>query len=179
MNDFERKNPRFSACGLNCGLCPRFHTNGDSRCPGCLGADFYTKHPKCGVLSCCLKHDLEYCYLCHEYPCKKYENADKSDSFITHKNQMKDLEQAKHIGILAYEEMLDEKVDVLTTLLTDYNDGRRKNFYCIAINLLSLPDIKDVMTHVNQNTAPQEIVELFKAKASKKKIELVLRKKKH
>gem|GEM_PF-3991072 len=30
-----RSYPLFSDCGLNCGLCPRYYTDGASRCPGC------------------------------------------------------------------------------------------------------------------------------------------------
>ena len=34
-SEYDREYPLFSACGLNCGLCPRFYTDGESRCPGC------------------------------------------------------------------------------------------------------------------------------------------------
>ena len=84
----------FSACGLNCGLCPRYHTNGKSRCPGCAGEGFSMAHPPCRVLSCSQRKGIEYCYLCDEYPCKKYDGVDLSDSFITHKNQFLDFEKA-------------------------------------------------------------------------------------
>ncbi|MDA8220886.1 DUF3795 domain-containing protein [Desulfosporosinus sp.] len=69
----QRQYPLFSACRLNCGLCPRYHTDGISKCPGCAGEDFSSKHPTCGVLSCSQRHGIEYCYLCDEYPCKKFE----------------------------------------------------------------------------------------------------------
>lgn len=178
--------PLFSACGLNCGLCPRYHTEGESRCPGCLGKDFYKKHPVCGVLSCCLRHEIEYCCLCSEYPCKKYQNADKTDSFISHKNQFEDFEKAKTYGFVAYEAELNEKVTILNTLLHEYNDGRRKNFYCIAMNLLPLFEIKGIMKKIDEEIARQDseqkekvkqIVALFKAKAKEQNLELILRKK--
>ena len=70
--EYKRKYPLFSACGLNCGLNPRFYTKGDSKCPGCGGENFSAKHPPCGVLSCSQRNLIEYCYLCNEYPCKKY-----------------------------------------------------------------------------------------------------------
>ena len=97
----QRKCPRFSACGLNCGLCHRYYTTGTSKCPDCLGADFLTKPPKCSVLSCSQNREL------------------------------------------------DEKMSILSKLLSKYDDGRRKNFFCTAINLLELPDIKMVMMHLN------------------------------
>ena len=74
MAPFVRNNPRFSLCGLNCCLCPRFNTDGISKCPGCGGKDFSNQHPTCAVATCNKKHDnVEYCFQCSEYPCKKYQ----------------------------------------------------------------------------------------------------------
>jgi hypothetical protein len=107
----KRQFSLFSACGLNCGLCPRYHTDGD--CPGCGGENFSEKYllpvfycgqlqtSSCGILSCTERHNIEYCYLHNEYPCEKY-NKWKIDLFITHQNMMKDFEKAKNIGIGEY-----------------------------------------------------------------------------
>lgn len=149
-----RKYPLFSACGLNCGLCPRYHTNGNSKCCGCAGEGFSTVHPPCGVLSCCQRKGIEYCYLCEEYPCKKYDGADLSDSFITHKNQFCDLIKAKQNGMESYQAELDEKVGILVELLKCYDDGRCKSFYCIAVNLLELKDIQVVMVQISDEVTP-------------------------
>jgi len=180
--EYKRQYPLFSACGLNCGLCPRYHTKGDSKCPGCGGKNFSAKHPSCGVLSCSQRNMVEYCFLCNEYPCKKY-NKWKIDSFITHQNMMKDFEKTKTIGIKAYQKELNEKIDILNILLSNYNDGRRTNFFCIAINLLKLKDIKNVMKQIEKEIKSKEIiikekakiaVNLFKAMAEKQSIKLEL-----
>jgi hypothetical protein len=123
--------------------------------------------------------------LCDEYPCKKYDGADKSDSFITHKNQLHDIEKAKRIGLEAYEAELNNKIEVLRCLLENYDDGRRKSFFCLAVNLLDLRDIDAVMnqlTSVTEPDAPQKVkatvaVQLFEAMAEKRSISLRLRKK--
>lgn len=180
-----RKYPLFSACGLNCGLCPRYHTNGTSKCCGCAGEGFSKVHPPCGVLSCCQRKGIEYCYLCEEYPCKKYDGADLSDSFITHKNQFFDLKKAKQNGIENYKTELDEKVSVLSKLLNDYDDGRRKSFYCIAVNLLELHEVQSVMKQIFNEVSPDVslkekaviAVRLFEEMAEKRGISLQLRKK--
>lgn len=182
----QREYPLFSACGLNCGLCPRYQTDGSSKCPGCAGEGFLTKHPTCRVLSCCQRHGIEYCYLCDEYPCKKYDGADASDSFITHQNQLKDLEKAKTTGLDAYICELDEKIAILESLLQDYNDGRRKNFFCIAVNLLELEDVKHVIGQIANEVKPEQSVKeksaiavrLFQAMADARNITLKLRTKK-
>jgi hypothetical protein len=181
----KRQFPLLSACGLNCGLCPRYHTDGDSKCPGCGGENFSKKHPPCGVLSCSQRHNVEYCYLHDEYPCKKYSKW-KIDSFITHQNMMKDFEKAKNTGIEAYQKELNEKMDILNVLLQNYNDGRRKNFFCIAVNLLDIKDIKSVLKQIEKETKSKDIskkeksaiaVNLFNIMAEKRNVKLELIKK--
>ena len=47
----------------------------------------------------------------------------------------------KEIGIPAYLAELDERAGILRWLLEHCNDGRRKNFFCLAVNLLDLPQL--------------------------------------
>ncbi len=179
-----RQYPLFSACGLNCGLCPRYYTAGVSRCPGCAGEGFSAVHPACGVLSCCRKNGLEHCCFCAQFPCKRYDGADQSDSFITHQNQLRDFEKAKRVGIAAYMAELDEKIRLLTALLHTYDDGRRKSLFCTAVNLLELADIRAVVERlansVEDDAPPKEkaeaAVRLIGELAEVKGISLKLRK---
>ena len=179
-----RKYPLFSACGLNCGLCPRYYTVGESRCPGCAGEGFSEVHCSCGMLSCCQRKGLEYCFLCDEYPCKKYDGVDLSDSFISHKNQFLDMDKAKQMGIEAYEAELNIKVQILEKLLNNYDDGRRKGFFCLAVNLLEIEDINSIMgqleNEVDLQTPLKEkastAARLFQTAADEKGIVLKLRK---
>ena len=184
MKHQTRTNPLFSACGLNCGLCPRYYTDGPSRCPGCAGEGFTEAHCSCSVLSCCQRKGLEYCFLCEEFPCKKYDGADLTDSFITHKNQFIDLAKAKEIGLAAYEADLNAKIKILEDLLANYNDGRKKSFFCLAVNLLELADINTVITQIAAETAPEMPLKekaaiaarLFEEMAAQRGIVLKLRK---
>jgi len=131
MKEFKRCYTLFSLCGLNCGLCS-MHL--DNYCPGCGGG---AGNQPCAIARCSQQHGgIEFCYLCYEYPCEKYDDIDAFDSFITHRNQLKDFKKVKKIGIETYQSELDEKIKILKYLLVNYNDGRRKSFFCIAINLL-------------------------------------------
>jgi hypothetical protein len=186
MKEYTREYSLFSLCGVNCGLCPRYHTNGNSKCPGCGGQDFHLKHPTCSVITCNQKHDnVEYCFQCSSYPCKKYDIENLTDFFITHQNVITDFEKTKSMGISSYQLELNEKVEILKFLIDNYNDGRRKNFYCIAINLLKLSDIKEIIEIINTKISMQDIehknkiaqiVSLFEAKANEQNIKLALRK---
>ena len=121
---------------------------------------------------------------CDEFPCKKYDGVDEYDSFISHKNQFSDMEYAKKIGIIAYEEELNTKIQVLEGLIKNYDDGRRKGFFCLAVNLLSLEDVLLVMEQIDRAVDTEAVlkekaavsVRLFEEKANEKGITLKLRK---
>lgn len=36
-------------------------------------------------------------------------------------------------------------------LLQNYNDGRKKNFYCISVNLLELSELRGIISYVKTN----------------------------
>jgi hypothetical protein len=186
MTEYKRPYPLFALCGLNCGLCPRYHTEGTSKCPGCDGPDFHLKHPSCAVINCNKKHNnVEFCFQCSSYPCPKYSTPGKADSFITYKNVISDFEKAAKEGLIKYREELDRKVKILGVLIDNYNDGKRKNFYCLAVNLLDLTDLENIMKKIeneinrpglDQKQKIKSVVELFESIAEKNNIELVLRK---
>lgn len=181
MKNFNRKCTLVSLCGLNCGLCPM---NLGGYCPGCGGGE---GNQSCEIARCSMLHgEIEFCYLCYEYPCEKYEKIHELDSFITHRNQLKDLEKIKNMGLEFYTHEIEEKIEILKYLLENCNDGRRKNFFCIAINLLELQDIKYVLEQIVSETESQMLsqkekaaiaVNLFQKMAMKRNIVLKLNKK--
>ena len=140
MNNFQRSDQLFSLCGLNCGLCS-MHL--DKYCPGCGGG---AGNQPCAIARCSIHNGgVEYCWQCEAYPCEKYAGIGAFDSFITHRNQLKDTEKVQAIGLRAYQAEQAEKIELLQFLLANFNDGRRKSFFCLAVNLLDLQDLKAVM----------------------------------
>ncbi len=186
MKNYTREYPCFSLCGLNCGLCPKYNSSGVSACPGCGGNNFHLKHPTCSVITCNLNHDkVEFCYECKQFPCIKYQELSKKDSFITYLNVKRDFDKCLDKGLKEYKSELNKKIKILETLLDKYNNGRLKQFYCIALNLLELSDLQIIMKSVtnelenndlNINEKIQIIVSMLNAKAAEKNIELKLRK---
>jgi vacuolar-type H+-ATPase subunit I/STV1 len=156
----------------------------DNYCPGCGGG---AGNQSCVIAKCSLQHGaIEYCYLCSEYPCEKYKGIDEFDSFITHRNQLKDMKKAQRIGIEQYNLELKEKARILKHLLTNYNDGRRKSFFTIAVNLLDLHDLKNIIEQINSKAAYESLtlkekanvaVIVFQTVAEQKNIVLKLNKK--
>lgn len=181
MKDFTRSDLLFSLCGLNCGLCP-MHLDG--HCPGCGGGE---GNQSCRIARCSLQHGKpEYCSQCQEFSCEKYENIDAFDSFVTHQNRKKDLERQKEIGVETYRAEQEEKIHILEWLLKNCNDGRKKTFFCVAVNLLELEDVRKVMDQVKTDEKFEElslkekaayVVRGFQKAADEQGILLKLRKK--
>ena len=91
---------------------------------------------------------IEYCSQCQAFPCDKYGRPDEYDIFITHRNWKWDFEKLKEMGVEAYNSEQRQKLEILRFLLEHYNDGRRKRFFCLAVNLLDLEDLKTVVEHL-------------------------------
>jgi len=146
MTDKLKKYETISCCGIDCGLCPRFHTKGDSVCPGCGGLNFKEKHPSCGFLTCCvIKNGLEVCSDCKDYPCKRFDSEkDGFDSFVTHKKVFANLDYIKTNGIKDFIDSQNVRIDILNYLLNNFDDGRSKNFYCISCALLPVNKLQEV-----------------------------------
>lgn len=171
MKGFTRNNPYFSLCGLNCKLCPM---NLSGHCGGCGFGN-----QSCPIARCSLEHGKpEYCFQCPEYPCERYADIDKFDSFVTHRNQKADLEKMQKIGEEIYNAGQTEKRLILDRLLTYYNDGRKKTLFCLAVNLLPLEDLNDVFSKDDLLLPIKERARLMEKRIrDKSSIELKLRKK--
>ncbi len=179
MDLFIRDDSMFSLCGLNCGLCP-MQIRGS--CGGCFsGSPCYAN---CPIAPCSVRNGhVQYCYECDKYPCRRYDGIDKYDSLISHRNQKKDLAQAKEIGIEAYLEEQRSKRKLLEHLLTEYDDGNNLVFLCQAVNMLPLSELQRVAAEADaacpgmtgQEKTAHIVKELHHA-ADKLKIDLKLRK---
>ena len=116
-------------------------------CGGCGNGN-----QSCKIAKCSLEHEkIEYCYECRQYPCEKYQYIDEYDSFITHRRRKADIEKARSIGVEQYNLEQREKVQILSYLLSHYNDGRRKNFFCVAVNLLELSELREAIEQIRAN----------------------------
>jgi hypothetical protein len=160
------KHPTIGCCGIECGLCPRHYTDGNSRCPGCGGEGFEKVHPPCGYLTCCVKkHGLSVCGECDEYPCAKYEDREKieKDSFVSHKRMFRNQEMIREHGLDAFLAEQAERITFLKTALERYNDGRNKNFFCIAAVLLSTDSLINALRRADSGENLRDVLNEYAA----------------
>lgn len=171
MKGFTRNNPYFSLCGLNCKLCSM---NISGHCGGCGFGN-----QSCPIARCSLEHgNLEYCFQCLEYPCERYAHIDETDSFITHMNQKTDLEKVQRIGVQAYNAEQVEKRQILDRLLAEYNDGRKKTLFCLAVNLLELEELRAVFVDGDLQLPVKDRAEMMEKRLKEKSsVQLKMRRK--
>lgn len=145
---FKRNDLLFSLCGLNCSLCPMFIRGGGTGC-----REGSTCYMVCEFAPCSIEHgNIDYCFECGEYPCEKYDGVDLHDSLISHRNQLKDMEKAKTIGIENYRAEQRVKKGILDRFLNEYDNGRRDVFFCLAVNLMDADDLKEVLDEADKST---------------------------
>ena len=181
MRGFTRPCPDFALCGLSCALCPIHHMA--DGCPGCGGG---AGNQSCAIARCSMERGgVEHCFQCGAYPCERYEGFFDYDSFLPCRNVPEDIRRARELGIDALRQEIGEKKAILTELLAGYNDGRRKTFFCTAVNLLSLKDVRRAWAEVRARyplALPEKergagAAEVFRAIAAERGVELKLRKK--
>ncbi len=151
-----KKNNTIGCCGIDCGLCPRFYTKGDSVCPGCGGLNFKEKHPSCGFVTCCVvKNGFEVCSDCKDYPCPRFDPEKEGfDSFVTHKKVFSNLDSIKKNGIEYFLSQQKIRMHILINFLANYDDGRSKSFFCSCCALLPLDKLQETYRlFVSQNNS--------------------------
>ncbi len=135
--------PTIAVCGLDCGLCPRYYTVGQSRCPGCAGPGFHEKRPSCSFITCCVKKkNLEVCAQCPDFPCPKFKNEEEylllneSSSYPPYKKVMPNLKFIRDFGIEEFMKQQNRRIGLLQVMIANFDDGRSRSFFCRATALL-------------------------------------------
>jgi hypothetical protein len=155
-----REYPIVGVCGLECGLCPRYYTEGASRCPGCCGPDFWKKMPGCGFITCCVKEKgLETCAQCAGFDgCERVarllDSARCQDSFISHRPIEANLTFIREHGIEEFVRLEMEKQGFLRHLLSNYDEGRSKSFYCTSCQLVPLDSLRQALKEAGAEITP-------------------------
>ncbi len=155
----KKQFPTIGCCGLDCALCPRYYTSGSSRCPGCFGADFASKHPSCSIINCCFKDKgLEVCGMCGDYPCSRFDRETiEKDSFITHRRILDNQGYIKKHGLGKFLARQKARINYLETFLEHFDEGRSRSFFCLATAILSLESLEKALQKAEQEIKSKEI----------------------
>ncbi len=99
---------------------------------------------------------------------------------------MSDIEKFKRIGLSAYNAEQKEKRRILDFLLSNFNDGRKKTLFSVAVNLLDIDELQSVIQQLESDKEFNDmglkeksalVAKCLQDIAEKKNITLKLRKK--
>jgi hypothetical protein len=148
--------PEIGICGLSCRLCPMSATSAASKCRGC-------KSPArmavgCPFITCAVrKKGIEFCWECDDHTdCDKWKNhraaGKHHDSFKCYQTLEEDISFIDKKGIDEFDKIQHEREQVLHEMLQDFNEGRSKNYYCIAATVFDLEELREAVARAKKES---------------------------
>ncbi len=157
----EIRYPEIGVCGLSCRLCPMYHIKSESRCCGCKSEARMAVG--CPFISCAVKRKgIEFCWDCEEsITCKKWKKHRDSgklhDSFKCYQKLENDISFVQKNGVEAFEKLQKLREMLLNEMLREFNEGRSKNYYCIAATVLEIEELEQALTSARKDSAGLDI----------------------
>ncbi|MBN1863002.1 MAG: hypothetical protein JW790_05100 [Dehalococcoidales bacterium] len=114
----------------------------------------------CGFITCCVrKKGLETCAQCDGFDgCERVarllDSARYRDSFISHRPIEANLAFIREHGIEEFARLEMEKQDFLRHLLSNYDEGRSKSFYCTICQLMPLDSLRRALKEAEAAITP-------------------------
>ncbi len=140
-------------CGMSCVLCPRFHSQSKSKCPGC---GLSTNRESCSTFKCCTeKHGYESCAECAVAPCERLFLQADWVGFNTRKKWIDNLIQIKEIGIKHWFDEQMEKQMLLEEALRYFPNNRMRSFFCLSFLYFEIDTIKKLITAARAEKKPE------------------------
>ncbi|MDK2915590.1 MAG: hypothetical protein PWR25_147 [Euryarchaeota archaeon] len=153
--------PDIGVCGLSCRLCPMYNTDAESRCFGCKSPTRMAVG--CPFITCAVKRKgIEFCWECEESEtCERWKNhreAGKArDSFKCYQTLEADISFISRHGIAKFQKIQERRGELLKEMLSGFNEGRSKNYYCIAATVLDLDELEGALSRAEEESAGLDI----------------------
>ncbi len=154
---------KIGICGLYCGLCPMFHSEGESRCGGCKSEGRMTVG--CVFITCAVKRKgVEFCWDCDEDAvCSRWrkhrESGKEHDSFKCYQKLEDDIHFIRKNGVGEFEKSQEIRESLLKDMLREFNEGRSKTYYCIAATVLEIDELEKALNEARSRSNSLEIKE--------------------
>jgi hypothetical protein len=148
-------------CGLSCRLCPMYNTQSESRCTGCKSSARMAVG--CPFITCAVKKDgIEFCWQCTDNAvCEKWQKhrhvGKEKDSFKCYQKLEADIAFIRRHGVAEFERQQKIREQLLKEMLSGFNEGRSKSFYCIAATVLEIDELKNVLENANKQTQDMQL----------------------
>jgi len=112
----------------------------------------------CPFITCALKKKgIEFCWDCEEKKiCEKWlkhrETAKKADSFKCYQKLEEDIACIRKNGVDEFEETQKKREYLLKEMLREFNEGRSKSYYCIAVTVMEIGELEEALTKADKES---------------------------
>ncbi len=157
----EIRYPEIGVCGLSCRLCPLYHIESESRGCGCKSKARMAVG--CPFITCAVKRKgIEFCWDCEDsMTCEKWKKHRDSgkllDSFKCYQKLEDDISFIQKNGVETFEKLQKLREKLLNEMLQEFNEGRSKNYYCIAATVLDIEELEKALTSAKKDSAGLDI----------------------
>ena len=148
-------------CGMSCVLCPRFHSQSTSKCPGC---GLSSNRESCATYKCCAEnHNYETCAECAVSPCERLFIQADWVGFNTRKKWLDNLNRIKDSGIEQWYAGQMEKKALLEEALQYFHNKQMRSFFCLSFLYFEIDTIKKLVAaaHADKKLDLQKRTESF------------------
>ena len=148
--------PEIGVCGLSCRLCPSYHIEGKSRCPGCKSE--FRMGAGCPFITCAVKKKgIEFCWECDENSsCEKWANHRafglQHDTFVCYQRLESNIGFIHENGERAFEKEQKARERLLREMLRDFNEGRSKRYYSIAAAVMEIEELEEALRQAGNDS---------------------------
>ena len=152
----EIRYPEIGICGLSCRLCPRYHVEGKSRCGGCKSD--IRMAVGCPFITCAVKRKgIEFCWDCEENEtCERWKKhrrfSRQHDTFKCYRKLEDNISSILKNGVDEFEKAQKTREQLLKEMLQDFNEGRSKNYYCVAVTVLEVEELKKALREAREQS---------------------------
>ena len=112
----------------------------------------------CPFVTCALKKKgIEFCWDCEEKKiCEKWakhrDTAKKADSFKCYQKLEEDIACIRKNGVDEFEETQKKREYLLKEMLREFNEGRSKSYYCIAVTVMEIGELEEALTKADKES---------------------------
>lgn len=122
----------------------------------------------CPFITCAVKRrGIEFCWDCEEsLTCerrnKHREFGERHDTFTCYHRLNDNICFIQKNGVNEFEKLQKTRENLLKEMLQEFNEGRSKNYYCIAATVLEIDELKEAISKAKKQSKRLETKEKSK-----------------
>jgi len=117
----------------------------------------------CPFITCAVKRrGIEFCWQCPDHgDCERWRRHRESgrlrDSFVCYQRLENSIALVEQQGISALAADTRKRVELLSLMLTQFDEGRSRTFYCIAATVVDIQELAEAITQAKEGSLGEDV----------------------